>query len=47
MCILFVHTDPEPPRDGYRLIIASNRDEFYTRRAKTVDICEQTGVIGG
>lgn len=31
MCILFLYYCDNPSPDGYRLIIASNRDEFYFR----------------
>lgn len=47
MCILFVYTDPDPAQDGYRLIVASNRDEYYVRPAKKAFKCETTGVIAG
>lgn len=47
MCILFVHVNPEPKKNEYRLIIATNRDEVYQRPAKTLYRCEKTGVVGG
>ena len=31
MCILFLYFCDKPSPDGYRLIMASNRDEFYFR----------------
>ena len=31
MCILFLYFCDNPSPDGYRLIIASNRDEYYFR----------------
>jgi len=31
MCILFFYFCDKPKPDGYRLIMASNRDEFYFR----------------
>lgn len=31
MCILFVYVNNNPTPDGYQLIIANNRDEFYDR----------------
>jgi len=31
MCILFLYFCDKPNPDGYRLIMASNRDEFYFR----------------
>lgn len=33
MCILFLIADGNPVPGGYKLILASNRDEFYTRPA--------------
>lgn len=33
MCILFFTTNGNPGIDGYKLILASNRDEFYARPA--------------
>ncbi|XP_044260425.1 transport and Golgi organization protein 2 [Tribolium madens] len=47
MCILFVYTDPKPPKGGYRLIVASNRDEYYKRPAKQAFRCPHTNIIGG
>ncbi|RZC42444.1 NRDE domain containing protein [Asbolus verrucosus] len=47
MCILFIYTDPSPPAGGYRLIIASNRDEFYKRPARKAFLCPKTNIIGG
>ncbi|CAH0549547.1 unnamed protein product [Brassicogethes aeneus] len=47
MCILFIYVDPNPDEGGYRLIIASNRDEYYRRPAKNAFLCEKTGIIGG
>ncbi|CAH1118420.1 unnamed protein product [Phaedon cochleariae] len=34
MCILFLHVDPDPKEGDYRLVIATNRDEFYRRPAQ-------------
>ena len=31
MCILFLYYCDKPSADGYRLIVASNRDEYYDR----------------
>ena len=31
MCILFFYLNPNPEEGKYQLILASNRDEFYTR----------------
>jgi uncharacterized protein with NRDE domain len=47
MCILFIYTNPNPPAGGYRLIVASNRDEFYRRPARNAFLCPETGIIGG
>ncbi|EFA05078.1 transport and Golgi organization protein 2 [Tribolium castaneum] len=47
MCILFVYTDPTPPKGGYRLIVASNRDEYYKRPARQAFKCPHTNIIGG
>lgn len=33
MCILFFVTNGNPGIDEYKLILASNRDEFYARPA--------------
>lgn len=46
MCILFVHVHPEPKKGDYRLIVASNRDEYYDRPAATAKMFE-TNVIAG
>lgn len=47
MCILFLYIDPEPKENGYRLIIATNRDEFYKRPAKFAEKIRENGIIGG
>lgn len=47
MCILFIHTDPNPKKEGYRLIVASNRDEYYERPAAPAAEIDNTFVIGG
>lgn len=47
MCILFLHVNPDPKDNEYRLIVATNRDEFYRRPAKTAFECPKTGVIAG
>ena len=31
MCIVFMYISDNPTKDGYKLIIASNREEFYDR----------------
>lgn len=44
---MFIYTNPNPPAGGYRLIVASNRDEFYRRPARNAFLCPETGIIGG
>lgn len=46
MCILFIHANPQPTEGGYRLIVASNRDEQYERPAATLARIDDT-IIGG
>lgn len=47
MCITFIDTNPNPKNGEYRLIIASNRDEFYKRPSKQAFFCPDTKIIGG
>ncbi|XP_044763285.1 transport and Golgi organization protein 2 [Coccinella septempunctata] len=47
MCIVFIKTNPNPKNGEYRLIIASNRDEFYKRPAKKAFLCTDSKIIGG
>ncbi|KAK5638377.1 hypothetical protein RI129_012672 [Pyrocoelia pectoralis] len=47
MCILFIYTDPSPPENGYRLIVATNRDEYYERPTATAYHCIEENIIGG
>ncbi|XP_034672069.1 transport and Golgi organization protein 2 isoform X2 [Drosophila subobscura] len=48
MCVIFFYTNSNPQPGGYRLILASNRDEFFAR--KTVAATEWPNadhVVGG
>lgn len=48
MCILFFTTNAQPSNDGYKLILAANRDEFYVRPALTAAPWNECAhVIGG
>lgn len=47
MCILFIHINPNPKEGDYRLIVASNRDEYYERPATPVSKIDNTTIIGG
>ncbi|XP_066144473.1 transport and Golgi organization protein 2 homolog isoform X1 [Euwallacea fornicatus] len=47
MCILFLHTNPDPKDNEYRLIVATNRDEYYRRPAKAAFQCPKSGIISG
>ncbi|KAJ8676402.1 hypothetical protein QAD02_012189 [Eretmocerus hayati] len=48
MCILFIYRNPNPSKGGYKLIIASNRDEYYARPAKLAHYWEDDpGCLGG
>lgn len=47
MCILFAHSGG-PSAGGYKLIFASNRDEFFNRPAESAAAWkEDETVIGG
>lgn len=35
MCIIFSIANGDPEEGGYKLIVASNRDEFYSRPASS------------
>ena len=37
MCIAFMSISDDPRKDGYKVIIAANRDEFYNRPTKELD----------
>lgn len=47
MCILFLYTDPSPPPDGYRLIIATNRDKYFDRPTSSAYHSIEENIIGG
>lgn len=48
MCILFLHTDNKPAPNKFRLILASNRDEYYQRPTHQAHFWEEDlTVIGG
>lgn len=48
MCILFFIVNGSPTPGGYKLILASNRDEYFARPTLAADRwTEDTRVIGG
>lgn len=38
MCILFLYMNPKPDKGQYRLILATNRDEYYARPAQAAHV---------
>lgn len=48
MCIIFLSYNDNPSPDGYKLIIASNRDEFYERPTQVAKFWEKnSNVVAG
>lgn len=48
MCILFLHTDNSPAPNKFRLILASNRDEYYQRPTQQAHFWDKDPtVVGG
>lgn len=48
MCIIFIYSNGNPLPGGYKLIVASNRDEFYARPALPAAAwVENPSVYGG
>jgi len=48
MCILFTYINPSPQQGGFKVVIASNRDEMYVRPAKAAHQWQNhDGVYGG
>lgn len=48
MCILFFITHANPSNDGYKLILAANRDEYYARPALSAAAwLENAFIFGG
>lgn len=48
MCILFTYSNADPLPGGYKLILASNRDEYYARPASpAAEWSEDRCIVGG
>lgn len=48
MCILFTYSNADPLPGGYKLILASNRDEYYARPASpAAEWQEDSCIVGG
>ncbi|XP_017136445.1 transport and Golgi organization protein 2 isoform X2 [Drosophila miranda] len=48
MCVIFFYANSDPQPGGYRLILASNRDEFFARKTvKASEWPDADHVVGG
>ncbi|XP_060558813.1 transport and Golgi organization 2 homolog [Ruditapes philippinarum] len=47
MCLLFVYVNENPEENGYKLILASNRDEFWPRPTDTAKFRDDSKWMGG
>ncbi|XP_042898689.1 transport and Golgi organization protein 2 homolog [Parasteatoda tepidariorum] len=48
MCMLFLYINPNPGPDGFYIILANTRDEFFYRPARICHFWDQNpGIIGG
>lgn len=48
MCILFAYVDDKPTQNSYKVILAVNRDEIYTRPTKMADFWgTNPDILGG
>jgi uncharacterized protein with NRDE domain len=47
MCILFLHTTNSPAPSTFRLILASNRDEYYERPTHQAHIWDDDPTVMG
>ncbi|XP_045173882.2 transport and Golgi organization 2 homolog isoform X2 [Mercenaria mercenaria] len=47
MCLLFVYVNEEPEENGYKLILASNRDEYWPRPTDTAKFRDDSKWMGG
>lgn len=47
MCIIFIYSNGNPLPGGYKLIVASNRDEFYARPALPAAAWEEDSTVFG
>ncbi|KAL4223792.1 Transport and Golgi organization protein 2 [Mactra antiquata] len=47
MCLLFLYVNDDPDENGYRLVLANNRDEFWDRPTDPVDFRDDYTWVGG